>query len=146
MIVAFAHFARRDRKQRFCWGFLENRHAQDLHHGVKIDLQLQSLVRDKRRQIDADGDPDLRLHGVVAGAVKGFDPQMLLDPFEEQLDLPAAFVESRHGQCREREVVRQEHEPPLVLDVVKRDAAERTGYSATIWDRPGQWFDRFAGR
>jgi hypothetical protein len=27
----------------------------------------------------------LRLHSVLAGAVKGFDPQVLLDPFERVL-------------------------------------------------------------
>jgi len=34
-------------------------------------------------------DPNLRFHGVVARAGEGFDPQVLLDPAEEQLDLPA---------------------------------------------------------
>jgi hypothetical protein len=35
----------------------------------------------------------LRFHGIVRRAVELFDPEMLLDPFEEQLDLPAALVE-----------------------------------------------------
>ena len=38
-----------------------------------------------------------------------FDAQVLLDPFEEQLHLPAFFVERRDGGGRQREVVCQEH-------------------------------------
>ena len=36
--------------------------------------------------------PDLGLHGILAGAGRKLDAQMLLDPLEEQFDLPAAFV------------------------------------------------------
>ena len=44
------------------------------------------------------GAPDLRLHGVFAVAEKTLDAQVLLDPFEEQLDLPATLVQGRNGQ------------------------------------------------
>jgi len=36
---------------------------------------------------------------------------VLLDPAEEQLDLPAQLKDVRHGLCRDREDVGQEHEP-----------------------------------
>lgn len=48
---------------------------------------------------DGDGAPDLRLHCVLARAQELLDPQMLLDPFEEQLDLPTILVKSGDGQC-----------------------------------------------
>jgi uncharacterized protein YutD len=34
--------------------------------------------------VGAHGNPDLRLHGFLAGAKKRLDAQMLLDTFEEQ--------------------------------------------------------------
>ena len=36
--------------------------------------------------------PDLRFDGVLAGAEEFPDAQVLLYPFEEQFDLPAALV------------------------------------------------------
>jgi hypothetical protein len=40
----------------------------------------------------------LRLDRVLVGAIKRLDAQVLLDPFEKQLDLPALAVLLRHGQ------------------------------------------------
>ena len=44
------------------------------------------------QHISGDGTPDLRFDRVLAVTDEAFDTQMLLDPLEEQLDLPAAFV------------------------------------------------------
>lgn len=54
--------------------------------------------------------PDLRFHCVLAGAEKSLNAQVLLDPLEEQLDLPAAFVQSRDRQRWQDRVVGQEDE------------------------------------
>ena len=43
-------------------------------------------------QIGADGRPNLCFDGINGLPIKRFDSQVLLNPFEEQLDLPAAFV------------------------------------------------------
>ena len=40
---------------------------------------------------------------------------MLLDPFEEQFDLPAATVQLGYGQCRQGEVVGQKHNASVVV-------------------------------
>jgi hypothetical protein len=111
-------------KQR---GFLEQGQAEDLQNVGQASFDPQFLFHDGHEHVDADGDPDLRLHGVVAGAVESFDSQMLLDPLEEQLDLPTALVELRDRERRQREVVGQEHQPSFVFGVVKRDAAQRDG-------------------
>ena len=50
---------------------------------------MKLLLDDGDEHVGADWAPDLRLHRVLAGAQKLLDSQMLLDPFEEQLDLPA---------------------------------------------------------
>ena len=51
--------------------------------------QMQAFLDDGNQHVSADRNPDLRLHCVLAGAQECLDPQMVLDPFEEQLDLPA---------------------------------------------------------
>ena len=42
---------------------------------------------------------------VLGGAEESFDTQMLLDPLEEQLDLPTTAVELSNGQSRQGKVV-----------------------------------------
>ena len=54
---------------------------------------MQTFFQQSHEQVNSDGAPDLEAHRVGAGAVKGFDPQMLLEPFEEQFDLPAALID-----------------------------------------------------
>jgi len=44
---------------------------------------MQPFLDDGHQHIDADRNPDLRLHGILAGAVERFDSQVLLDPLEE---------------------------------------------------------------
>jgi hypothetical protein len=46
-------------------------------------IEIQALFVDGHQYVDRDGDPDLSLHGIVAGAVKGLDAKVLLDPFEK---------------------------------------------------------------
>ena len=54
---------------------------------------MQTLLRDGDQHVGGYGDPDLRLHRVLAGAEEHLDAQMLLDPLEEQLDLPALAIQ-----------------------------------------------------
>ena len=56
----------------------------------------------------AHGDPDLGQHGVAGGAEEALDPEVLLDPLEEEFDLPAGFVDVCDGSRREVEVVGEE--------------------------------------
>ena len=58
------------------------------------------LLHDGYKHINGDGDPDLALHRIFRCAIKRFDSQMLLDPFEEQLDLPTTLVKSGDDLCR----------------------------------------------
>ena len=50
-----------------------------------------------QQQIDADGDPDLGHDGIAGCTQKTLDLQILLEPLEEQLDLPASFVDLSDG-------------------------------------------------
>ena len=58
---------------------------------------MKSLLQDCNQQINADSDPDLGFDGVGRCSVKGFDSQMLLDPAEEELHLPALLVNIGDG-------------------------------------------------
>jgi hypothetical protein len=50
---------------------------------VKTLLQPKALASDGYQHINRDGDPDLSLHSVLAGAVERFDAKVLFDPFEK---------------------------------------------------------------
>jgi len=63
----------------------------------------------------------LRFDGVLAGPIERFDKQMLLDPLEEQLDLPSGLVELANGQRRERQVVGQQDQVFLTDRVAIND-------------------------
>ena len=43
------------------------------------------------QHVDSDCNPDLGLDGILGGPIKRFDTKVLLDPFEEDLDLPATL-------------------------------------------------------
>ena len=53
-------------------------------------------------------DPDLCHDRIFRGAEKAFDLEILLDPFEKQLDLPSLLVNFRDGGCRQSEVIGDE--------------------------------------
>src|SRR5207244_3506522 len=66
----------------------------------------------------------LDAHRVVRGTVEGFDPQMLLDPFEKQFDPPPAAVELRDGQRRLGEVVGEKNQRLAGLRIAKADSPQ----------------------
>jgi len=108
-------------------GFLEHRDAQNLQKSVERDRQRQFLLDDGRQDINRDGHPDLYLHRIFGGSVKCLDPEVLFDPAEEQLDLPAELVKQGDGQGGKREVVRQEGQIAAIVPVVEADATEAIG-------------------
>ena len=55
---------------------------------------MKLFLNNGNEHVGRHGAPDLRLHCFLAVAQKLLDTQLLLDPFEEQLDVPAAFVQA----------------------------------------------------
>jgi hypothetical protein len=74
---------------------------------MKTVGQMQALLCDRDQHVSADRDPDLRLDCVLGSSKERLDPQMLFDPFEEQLDLPALTVKVCDQLGFEGEVVGQ---------------------------------------
>ena len=66
--------------------------AENLQDFAKTASERQLLLEDRHEHVDTDGDPDLSLHRVLGGAVEGLDPQIVLDPFEEQLVFQQAVI------------------------------------------------------
>ena len=67
------------------------------------------------------------LDGVLRGAVKRFDAQVLLDPFEKEFDLPTALVEFLDGERWQIEVVGQEHQMFFGFRIGVADTPQRIG-------------------
>src|SRR5437773_9415075 len=72
------------------------------------------------------GCDELKANGVFGAAEKGADLQMLLDPSEQQLDLPTCLVEGGDFRSRALEIVGDEGEHPALV-ALDAQATERDG-------------------
>ena len=81
-------------------------------------------------EINTYGDPNLGLHGVLGYAKKCLDAEVLLNPLEEQFDMPAAFVNGRDSQGGQGEVVAQENQPLSSCSIAIANAPELVGVLA----------------
>ena len=78
--------------------FLEKRDAQNLQEFVEAAVGGQPLLQDGDEHIHGERAPDLGLHGVLARAMEGLDPEMLCDPLEQLgdiLPINSALLKSR---------------------------------------------------
>ena len=80
-------------------------YGKDFGDGVRCVISRLYPCND---QIGADGHPQVCLHRVFGIAPQRLDDEVLLDPFEEDLDLPSVAVEVRHLQRTDVEVVGNE--------------------------------------
>ena len=51
------------------------------------------------QHVNCNCNPNLGLDGILGGPIKRFDTKVLLDPFEEQFDLPATSKQFGDSQC-----------------------------------------------
>jgi len=107
--------------------FFEEGDRKDLEQCVEGGIEVEPLLDDSDKHVDRDGDPDLGLHGVFRGSEEPFDPQVLLDPLEEQFDLPAALVEGADGRGRQAEMVGEKDECFEGFGIVEADPAQMLG-------------------
>ena len=89
-------------------------------------IKMQTFLRDGNQQVGRYGNPYLRLYRVLAGAKKHLDAQMLLDPLEEQLHLPALAIQIGDQLGLEGKVVGQKHQS-LAGVVLDHHPAHRRG-------------------
>ena len=70
------------------------------------------MLNNRHKTIGCNGSTDLNPNGILCGAPEFLDFEMLLQSFEEALNLPSVFVEIGNLQCRQVEYVGQEGEFP----------------------------------
>ncbi len=74
-------------------------------------VQTQAFHGNCNWQISANDDPNLRLNAVLgACAVERFNTQMLLNPLEEQIHLPALAIQAGNQLWLQSKVVFQKHD------------------------------------
>src|SRR6187455_99476 len=123
----------------FAFARIDWRRLVDLRDGAAHEQELaDELCKAERRQLDAVGacgdaqqevgdhrGEDLQTNRVVAVAEEPADSEMLLDPAEQQFDLPAALVERGDLDCGALEIIGQQRDPAaavaLDLDASQRD-------------------------
>ena len=66
------------------------------------------LLGNGKQQVVTHGNPDLCEDCVLCCPKERLDVEMLLDPFEEQLNLPALTVKFRYCYCLKSEIISQE--------------------------------------
>jgi len=66
----------------------------------------------------------LSFHGVLGCTVKALDAKVLFDPFEEEFDLPTAFVERADCECWQGRLVGKKNKGSIVISIFKSDAAD----------------------
>jgi hypothetical protein len=73
----------------------------DLHKMQKVaqrNVHAEFFVSDQSDLVDVNGNPDSILHRVERVSKEVLDHQFLLEPFEEQYDLPALLVRQIQGR------------------------------------------------
>ena len=77
--------------------------------------------------------PDLDQDGILGGSQEGFYFKVLLDPFEEQFDIPAGLVDLGDGGGRQLEVIGHKGKS-FIGDLVKKgDQTQAVGiFSKTL--------------
>lgn len=106
---------------------MKNVHAQNLQSSAETFIDSVNLIETGNHEIDANSDPDLGLHGVLGRAVKSFDPEILLDPFEKQFDMPTTLVDAGDGYCGQPEMVGNEDQTPACFRIDEADSSEFPG-------------------
>src|SRR3989304_646759 len=107
--------------------FLEYGDAQNVENGGEAQVRIQPLPDDGYQDVDRDGDPHLRLHGVLRGPEERLDPKMLLDPPEEELDLPALLVQQGDAFRGKGKIVGEEDPALSRFRVDEPDATQLAG-------------------
>src|SRR5471032_2931332 len=124
-MVACSKVERLSHKELRQRGFLEGCDADDLKDFVQTGLQFPSFLQNRDEQVSAHGGPDLDAHRILRVAHKTTDTEMLLDPAEEQLDLPARPIQLRDLQSRSREQVGEENQRQVLRRIAVADPAQR---------------------
>ena len=94
---------------------------------MKTWIQHIMFLRNDKQKVVADSYPYLCVHGILGGSVECLYVQMLLYPFEEQLNLPSLPVQLGNGQCLKLKVVGEETVNCICAEVFIHNKSKRIG-------------------
>jgi hypothetical protein len=121
------------RSQEFLKGILDQQGiAKDTHELKNRSVQFEVVFNNSDETVRDDGDMYLYPDCIFRFSPKGFDTEMLLDPFEKQFDLPSVAVKKGNFFCFEVEVVGVVGEVPSKVRGIEYDAPERNWIVSTV--------------
>jgi len=110
---------------------------ENLHEGRQICSNAELLAGRREGEVHADGCPELKAHGIVAGAVESLYAQSVLEPASPWQN---GFVESFHGrfrdECLNREQLWTLTEARVVIEDFRIDYNTRRPHSRLGYRSP----------
>src|SRR6266508_506914 len=97
---------------------------------MKPALQIETFFHNRHQYVHGDGNPNLGSDRIFRGAVKGFDPQMLLDPPKEKFHLPATPIELSNRESGQEKIVGEKDQPLFARNIVVTHSAKAFGIAA----------------
>ena len=101
--------------------------VKELHAKIGQLAMENGFLKVSKQQIHAERNIDLGEHGVFAVTKEALDLEVVLNPFEEKLDLPAFFIDLGDGLRREMKDVGEKDVVFVALEIALPDAPKR-GY------------------
>ena len=105
----------------------ESRLAQNAHDFKHWPANLEVMRNDGNEAVGDDGHMYLNTDCIIGFSPETLDLEMLLNPFEEQLNLPPVFVEQGDVFCAEEEIVRIVDEASMKLWRIVDNSSDDTG-------------------
>lgn len=106
--------------------------AKDTHNLNDRPAQFEIMFNNGDETVRDDGDMYLYSDSILRFSPKGFDAEMLLNPFEKQFNLPSVAVKKGNFICFEVEVVGVVGEGPSKVRGIEYDAPERNRIVSTV--------------
>ncbi len=100
---------------------LKYTNAQNGENSVNAGFQSQSTLYDFQKCVHSDGAPDLYFHRVGLAPEEGLDAHVHFEPLEEQLNVPACFIELSNSEGWQVEVVGEKHQELPGFRIPKND-------------------------
>ena len=67
----------------------------------------------------------MKANGIRTGAIKSLYAEAMFNPSEEELDLPALFIELRDQTCTQKPMIRPEGQASRMLDIIDTNTAHQ---------------------
>jgi len=121
------------RSQELLDGILDQQGiAKDTHDLNNRPVQFEVVFNNGDKTVRDDGDMYLYPDCIFRFSPKGFDTEMLLDPFEKKFNLPSKAVKEGNFFCFKVEVVGVVGEGPTKVWGIEYDASERNRIVSTV--------------